>query len=182
MNAPNVWTAVRIALVPVLIIALVSSFKNHEFVALGIFLLATFTDTMDGFLARRKKKITTLGQLLDPIADKLLMTSAFICLVESGAVASWMAIIIIGREIAITGLRAIAASQGVSIRASWPGKIKMILQTITVPFLILGEKILGKFALVGRIGLWLVMATAVYSAAEYIIKFGPRLLLQRSDD
>ncbi len=182
MNAPNFLTTLRIGLIPFLIISLLSSFKGHEFAALGIFLLASFTDTVDGFWARRTNKITTLGQLLDPIADKLLMASAFICLVQNGSVAAWMAVVIIGREIAVTGFRAIAASKGVIIPASWPGKIKMTLETITISFLILGEKILGKVFIVGRIGLWLVLAAAVYSAVEYFWKFGPRLLNEGSND
>ena len=97
MNVPNFLTLMRIALVPLLIVFLLASFRGHEFVALAIFLAASLTDTVDGFLARRNNKITTLGQLLDPIADKLLITSAIICLVQSRAVAAWMAIVIIGR-------------------------------------------------------------------------------------
>jgi CDP-diacylglycerol--glycerol-3-phosphate 3-phosphatidyltransferase len=169
-------------MIPFLIAALASSFKGHEFAALGIFLLACFTDTVDGFWARRAKKITALGQLLDPIADKLLIMAAFICLVATGIVAAWMAVIIIGREMAVTGFRAIAVSQGVVIPASWPGKIKMTLETITISFLILGETILGKWFLIGRVGLWLVLAAAVYSGAEYFIKYGPQLLRGRSNN
>ncbi len=182
MNAANFLTSLRIGLIPFLIWALLSAFKGHEFAALGIFLLASFTDTVDGFWARRTNTITTLGQLLDPIADKLLMASAFICLVESGHVPSWMAVIIIGREIAVTGFRAVAASKGIIIPASWPGKVKMALETITVSFLILGKQILGEAFVVGKIGLWLVLAAAVYSAGEYIWKYGPALLADPSDD
>jgi len=181
MNVPNFLTLVRIALVPVLILFLLSAFRGHEFAALSVFLVASLTDTVDGFLARRNNKITTLGQLLDPIADKILITSAIICLVQSRAIAAWMAIIIIGREIAVTGLRAIAASKGVVIPASWPGKIKMTLETITISFLILGKGILGKLSIVGDIGLWLVLASAVYSAGDYFIKYGPRLLFEQSE-
>ena len=182
MNVPNALTSVRIALIPFLIIALVFSFKGHDYVALGIFLLASFTDTVDGFWARRANKITALGQLLDPIADKLLITSAFICLVGSGRVPSWMAVIIIGREIAVTGFRTVAASRGVLIPASWPGKVKMALETVTISFLILGEEILGGWFIVGRVGLWLVLAASVYSAGEYFWKYGPALLKERSSD
>jgi CDP-diacylglycerol--glycerol-3-phosphate 3-phosphatidyltransferase len=180
MNVPNILTSLRIALIPFLMYALLSSFRNHEFVALGIFLLASLTDTVDGFLARRTNKITALGQLLDPIADKLLVMAAFICLVESGHVPSWMAVIIIGRELAVTGFRAIAASKGIVIPASWPGKVKMALETVTVSLLILGPSILGKYFLAGKIGLWLVIAAAVYSAGEYFVKFGPPLLKESS--
>lgn len=182
MNIPNLLTSARIALIPFLIIAMTADFKSHEFAALGVFLLASFTDTVDGFWARRTNKITALGQLLDPIADKLLMVSAFICLVGAGLVPPWMAVIIIGREIAVTGFRAIAASRGMVIPASWPGKVKMTLETITVSFLIVGREILGTWFVVGRIGLWLVLAAAVYSAAEYFWKYGPALLKERSED
>jgi len=181
MNAPNLLTSLRIGLIPFLIWALQSSFKGHEFLALGIFLLASLTDTVDGIWARRAKKITVLGQLLDPIADKLLMVSAFICLVDAGTVAAWMAVIIIGRELAVTGFRAIAASKGVIIPASWPGKIKMGLETITLSFLILGKEILGKLFLAGRIGLWFVLAASLYSAGEYFWNYGPSLLKERSN-
>ncbi len=180
MNVANSLTLFRIVLVPVFIVSYLSSFGGHEFVALAVFLMASLTDTVDGFLARRNNKITTLGELLDPIADKLLITSAIICLVQSRAVAAWMAIVIIGREIAVTGLRAIAASQNVIIPASWPGKIKMTLETVTLSFLILGKGILGRLSIVGVIGLWLVLAAAVYSAGGYFIKYGPQLLVERS--
>ena len=180
MNVPNTLTMLRIALIPFLIYALLAAFRGHEFVALGIFLLASFTDTVDGFWARRTNKITALGQLLDPIADKLLMVSAFICLVAEQHVAAWMAVVIIGREIAVTGFRALAASKGVIIPASWPGKLKMGLETATIAVLILGPPIVGKFYLVGRIGLWLTMALAVFSAAEYFRKYGPALLKEPS--
>jgi CDP-diacylglycerol--glycerol-3-phosphate 3-phosphatidyltransferase len=180
MNAPNVLTLLRIALIPFLMVAQLSSFRDHELVALAIFLLASFTDTVDGFLARRTNKITTLGQLLDPIADKLLIMSAFICLVETGHVPSWMAVIVIGREIAVTGFRAIAASKGTVIPATWPGKVKMALETITISLLILGPGVLGKAFVAGKVGLWLVLAAAVYSAAEIFFKYGPKLLKEPS--
>ena len=112
MNAPTVLTLLRIVLIPFLIVSIRLPFEGHEFIALGIFLLASFTDTVDGFWARRTNKITALGQLLDPIADKLLIVSAFICLVETGTVPAWMAVVIIGREIAVTGFRADRRFQG----------------------------------------------------------------------
>jgi len=182
MNAPNVLTSLRIALIPFLMVAQMSAFRNHEFVALGIFLLASFTDTVDGVLARRTNKITTLGQLLDPIADKLLVMAAFVCLVETGHVPAWMAVVIIGREIAVTGFRAIAASKGTVIPASWPGKVKMGLETVTICLLILGRGVMGKAFVAGKIGLWLVLAAAVYSAGEIFIKYGPQLLKEPSAD
>jgi CDP-diacylglycerol--glycerol-3-phosphate 3-phosphatidyltransferase len=180
MNVPNSLTLLRIGLIPFLMVALLWTFVGHEYVALAVFLLASFTDTVDGLWARRQNKVTALGQLLDPIADKLLIVAALICLVGEGGVAAWMAVIIIGREIAVTGFRAVAASKGVLIPASWPGKVKMALETVTLSLLILGEPVLRNLFLAARIGLWLVIAASVYSAAEYFIKFGPRLLSERS--
>jgi len=177
MNLPNALTSLRILVIPLFMVFLSAEFKNHEWAAFGVFLFATLTDTVDGLLARRTNKITTLGQLLDPIADKLLMTAAFVCLVGAGRVPAWMAVVIIGREIAVTGFRAIAASKGVIIAASWPGKIKMQLETVTIALLILGKGVLGKFFIVGQIGLWLTMAVALYSAAEYFIRHGRDVVL-----
>jgi|APIni6443716594_1056825.scaffolds.fasta_scaffold647864_1 CDP-diacylglycerol--glycerol-3-phosphate 3-phosphatidyltransferase len=182
MNLPNALTSLRIFLIPFLMIFLLTDFKGNEWAAFGVFLFATLTDTVDGVLARRTNKITELGQLLDPIADKLLMTAAFICLVGVGRVPAWMAVVIVGREIAVTGFRAIAASKGVVIAASWPGKIKMQLETYTIALLILGKGILGKFMLIGEIGLWLTMGMALYSAAEYFIKHGPELVLEKKSN
>jgi CDP-diacylglycerol--glycerol-3-phosphate 3-phosphatidyltransferase len=176
MNLPNSLTSLRIALIPFLMVALLSNFHNHEWIAFGLFLFATLTDTVDGVLARKINAVTELGQLLDPIADKLLMTAAFICLVGSGHIPAWMAVVIIGREISVTGFRAIAAAKGVIIAASWPGKIKMQLETYTIALLILGRAILGKFTVVPQVLLWLTMGMAVYSAAEYFIKYGPALV------
>jgi len=179
MNLPNALTSLRILLIPFLMVFLLVDFKMNEWAAFGVFMIATVTDTVDGVLARRTNTITTLGQLLDPIADKLLMTAAFICLVGVGRVPAWMAVVIIGREVAVTGFRAIAASKGVVIAASWPGKLKMQLETGTIALLILGEGILGKFWVVGKIGLWLTMATALLSAAEYFIKHGRDIVLEK---
>jgi len=180
MNVPNLLTSLRIVSIPALIIILLSHFKDSGLLAFVIFLLASFTDTIDGIWARRKNKITILGQLLDPIADKLLVTAALICLVELGAVPSWMAVIIIGREIAVTGFRAIASSKGYIIPASPLGKIKMILETVTISLLILGRAILGKLFLLAQVGLWLVVASALVSAVEYFIKYAPLLTSKRS--
>lgn len=179
MNLPNALTSLRIFLIPFLMVFLLTDFKGHDWAAFGVFLFATLTDTVDGLLARRTKQITELGQLLDPIADKLLMTAAFVCLVGTGRVPAWVAVVIIGREIAVTGFRAIAASKGVVIAASWPGKIKMQLETCTIALLILGKGILGKFMVIGEIGLWLTMAMALFSAAAYFVKHGPELVLDK---
>jgi len=179
MNLPNILTLLRILTIPGLVVVILSRFQGQEFVAFGLFCLATFTDTLDGFWARRMRQITTLGQLLDPIADKLLVASVFICLVGTGVVQAWMAVIIIGRELAVTGFRAIAALRGVPIPASLLGKAKMISETVVLAILLLGNKIPAPLHWLGPVGLWVVMAAAVVSAAEYFIRFSPEILSSR---
>ena len=171
MNVPNLLTITRILAIPVLIIILLSQFKGSEFVGVAIFLLAALTDMLDGMWARRKNQVTTIGKLLDPIADKLLVAAALICLVELGTVASWIAIILIGRGIAVTGLRAIASSQGHHIQASRLGKIKMWVEAIAISLLILGRNILGQFYVLALLGIWLAIAVSLISGAEYFLKF-----------
>lgn len=178
MNFPNILTLLRILCIPALVVTLLTSFPYQIWFAFGLWCLATFTDTLDGYLARRQQQVTILGQLLDPIADKLLILSAFICLVQLGRVPAWMAIIIIGREFAVTGLRAIASSQGIHIKASMLGKAKMILETITIALLILGREILGHFFVIATIGLWTVVLVSIISAFEYGWRYIPRLSSQ----
>jgi len=160
----------------VLVVLLLSDFRGDHFAAFGVFLLASLTDMLDGFWARRKKQITVLGQLLDPTADKLLVVSALVCLVGSGAVPAWMAVIIIGREIAVTGFRAMASANGVNIPASALGKIKMILETGTIAILLLGEGLLGRLYVLSKVGLWLTVLAALISAGEYYIRYGRAVL------
>lgn len=180
MHIPNLLTIFRICLVPVIVAALLIPFNGKELVAFSLFLLAVLTDAFDGILARKKKQETVFGQLLDPIADKLLIASIFICLVELGSVPAWMVVIIVGREIAITGFRAIASSKGIHIPASGLGKLKMTLETIVLCILILGERYLGQFYISSQIGLWVVIAVALGSATEYYIKFGPAVFSKHS--
>jgi CDP-diacylglycerol--glycerol-3-phosphate 3-phosphatidyltransferase len=180
MNLPNLLTMLRILSIPVLVVVLLTQFEGKELVAVIIFLLAALTDTFDGLLARKREQVTILGQILDPIADKLLIASAFICLVELGAVSAWMVVIIIGRELAVTGFRAIASSKGIYIASSRLGKFKMISEAATICLLILGEEYLGRFNFISQIGLWVVIAIATISAAEYYIRFGPRVMSKHS--
>ena len=180
MNGPLALTYLRILAVPVLVVLLLSDFRGDHFAAFGVFLLASLTDMLDGFWARRKKQITVLGQLLDPTADKLLVVSALVCLVGSGAVPAWMAVIIIGREIAVTGFRAMASANGVNIPASALGKIKMILETGTIAILLLGEGLLGRLYVLSKVGLWLTVLAALISAGEYYIRYGRAVLSGRA--
>ena len=172
-NLPNALTLFRIFLVPFLVVVLLTKFDGREVVALAIFLLATATDFFDGWLARRRGEITTFGTLLDPIADKLLISAAFISLVEVGMAPAWMVVVVVGREFAVTGLRSVASGQGIVIAASPWGKAKMASQITAISLLILSERY-GWLLLAGKIGLWVVVAVAILSGAQYF-----RLFLQR---
>jgi CDP-diacylglycerol---glycerol-3-phosphate 3-phosphatidyltransferase len=180
-NLPNTLTLFRIFLVPFLVVVLLTKFEGREFVGLAIFLVAAITDFFDGWLARRRNQMTRMGALLDPIADKLLMSAAFISLVEidPNHVPAWMVVIVIGREFAVSGLRSIAAQQGVTIAASPLGKGKMVSQVIAISLLILGYE-LGQFRVIGTVALWAVMLFALASGVDYFVKFTRAVLM--SDD
>ena len=180
MNLPNLLTLLRIFFVPLLVGALLSDGSevawqrlvpvSRELFALGIFLTAAVTDLMDGYLARRWKQVTTVGTLLDPIADKLLISAALISLVEIRLVPAWMVILIIGREFAVTGLRSIAASSGYTIRASDLGKTKMVTQVAAIALVIGGIR-WPQLAEYGRFAMWAVVIFGFVSAAAYFGKF-----------
>jgi CDP-diacylglycerol--glycerol-3-phosphate 3-phosphatidyltransferase len=179
MNLPNILTIARIFFAPLLVAALVQEsivlrFQGmvitNEWLALGIFLSAAATDMLDGYLARRWGQVTTIGTLLDPIADKLLISAALIALVQVRAVPAWMVILIVGREFAISGLRSIAAAEGYTIRASDLGKTKMVAQVgaISVALLSTRHPVLqaGAYWM-----MWLVVMFAILSAVGYFRKF-----------
>jgi CDP-diacylglycerol---glycerol-3-phosphate 3-phosphatidyltransferase len=179
MNLPNLLTLLRIFFVPLLVAALVQENRSvtlgglvvsNDLAALAIFLAASATDLLDGYLARRWKQVTTVGTLLDPIADKLLISSALIGLVQVHVVPAWIVVMIVGREFAVTGLRSIAASGGYTIKASELGKTKMVAQVIAVSLCLLGMhwKYLAPWAMVW---MWVVVAFAMISAADYFRKF-----------
>jgi CDP-diacylglycerol---glycerol-3-phosphate 3-phosphatidyltransferase len=136
LNLPNALTLLRILLVPVVIVALLDETPNGDAIAAGVFALAALTDTLDGYIARQRELITTFGKLMDPIADKLLVTASLVALVSLDRLQAWIAMVIIAREFAVTGLRAVAAEQGVVIQASWLGKVKTILQVAAIICLI----------------------------------------------
>jgi CDP-diacylglycerol--glycerol-3-phosphate 3-phosphatidyltransferase len=177
-NLPNALTLFRIFLVPFLVVVLLTKFSGREYAGLAIFLVAAVTDFFDGFIARRRNQITRLGALLDPIADKLLMSAAFISLVELQYAKAWMIVIIIGREFAVSGLRAIAAQQGITIAASPLGKTKMVAEVVAVSLLILGHE-LGEFLFIGNVALWVVMIFALVSMVDYFAKFARAVLMER---
>lgn len=179
MNLPNLLTLLRIFFVPLLVAALVqenlsyavSGFKlTNELLALAIFLAAAATDLLDGYLARRWKQVTTVGTLLDPIADKLLISAALIALVQTHVVTAWMAILIIGREFAVSGLRAIAAAEGYTIKASELGKTKMVAQVAAVSLVMLSMR-WKELRPAAVAGLWGVVFFSLASAVDYVRKF-----------
>ena len=138
MNLANKLTVIRIFLVPIFLIFIaVQGIPYGTFIATFIFILASLTDKLDGYIARSRNQITNFGKFMDPLADKLLVTSALISLVELQMVTSWAAIVIIAREFAVSGLRTIAASEGKVIAASWWGKIKTVIQIIAIVLLLL---------------------------------------------
>ena len=179
MNLPNSLTLLRIFFVPLLVAALVQAdfqpslgFLNvyKEFWALAIFLAAAATDLLDGYLARRWKQVTTVGTLLDPIADKLLISAALISLVQIRRIPAWMVILIIGREFAVSGLRSIAAAEGYTIRASELGKTKMVAQVVGISVVMLSIH-WPQLATLAMGAMWLVVVFGVVSAVDYFRKF-----------
>jgi CDP-diacylglycerol--glycerol-3-phosphate 3-phosphatidyltransferase len=143
---------------------------TNEWLALGIFLVAAGTDILDGYLARRWKQVTTVGTLLDPIADKLLISAALISLVQVRTLPAWMAILIVGREFAVSGLRQIAAAEGYTIKASDLGKTKMVSQVLAVSCMLLAVRHPG-LELPGMVLMWIVVVFAMLSAISYFSKF-----------
>ena len=188
MNLPNSLTLVRMFLVPLLVVVLLTEFEgrrilgmSRELVGAGIFAVASITDWLDGYLARRRRQVTWIGQMLDPIADKLLTSAAFVSLVQLGLAPAWMVALIIGREFAITGLRSYAHTRGIAMPASPLGKLKMASQVTAILLLILGSGPLPWLAPIGHAALWVVMMAAVWSALDYHRRF-QRLLNARVTD
>lgn len=188
MNLPNTLTLGRIFLVPLLVVVLLTEFEGRrifgvskELVGAAIFAVASLTDWLDGYLARRRRQVTWLGQILDPIADKLLTSAAFISLVQLNLAPAWMVTLIIGREFAVTALRSLAHARGFMIPVSRLGKIKMASQVVAILLLLLGWGPLPLLAPLGHAALWLVMLAAVVSAVDYYWRF-QRLLNARLAD
>jgi CDP-diacylglycerol--glycerol-3-phosphate 3-phosphatidyltransferase len=178
MNLPNSLTLGRIFLIPLLVVVLLTKFDGavifgigKELVGAAIFAVAALTDWLDGYLARRRQQVTTFGQLMDPLADKLLITAALVSLVQMELAPAWMVAIILGRELGITVLRSVAYSRGVTIPASPLGKVKMMSQVIAILLLILGREYLQQFFVLGQIALWVVVVTALVSAGDYYRRF-----------
>jgi CDP-diacylglycerol--glycerol-3-phosphate 3-phosphatidyltransferase len=173
VNVPNALTILRIFLVPLLVVILLTRMPAKEYLALLIFLLAALTDALDGYWARKYKKVTTLGTLLDPIADKLLVSAALISLVDLQEADAWAVCIIIGREFAVSGLRSIASSHGIVIPASRLGKWKMASQIVGISLMILGARLddIGLWRNTGKAALWVMTVMALVSGYDYFRRY-----------
>lgn len=174
-NVPNLLSLFRILLVPLLVVVLLTKFDGKEFVGLGLFLLASLTDFLDGFIARRQQLVTRLGKLLDPAADKILTSAAFISLVELGLAPAWMVVVIISREFAVSSLRSLAASENLVLGAISSAKTKTVLQIVAISLLIVYNQ-LGEFEHLAPISLWLAMLASIYSGIEYFVRFAPTVV------
>jgi len=182
LNLPNALTLSRIFIVPLLVVVLLTKYPSdwlgvpQQLIGLTLFVGASFTDWLDGYIARKRGQVSTLGILLDPIADKLLISAALVSLVENRVAPAWAIVVIIGREFAVSGLRSIASGRGIVISASAWGKAKMGTQIAAVSLLILALRH-EAFALPGRIALWLVVAVALVSGTDYFTRFLRRIVL-----
>src|SRR5436190_7431092 len=175
LNVPNVLTLLRILAVPVIVVALLGETPNGDALAAGVFALAAFTDGLDGYIARRRQDVTTFGKLVDPLADKLLIVAALVSLVSLGRLAAWVAMVIIARELAVTGLRAVAVEQGVVISASWLGKLKTVLQVAAVFALIIWNPSPTWVDVL----VYLAVTVTVISGADYFFGLRKRLEEER---
>ena len=175
MNLPNSLTVVRIFLAPLLVVVLLTSGvdgwqffgASRELLGAVIFGLASLTDWLDGYLARRRQQVTGFGQWMDPLADKLLVTAALVSLVQMGLAPPWMVVVILGREFFVTVLRSVILSRGQSLPASTVGKVKMVAQVVAILALILGRAGWPGFTTSGQVALWVATIAAIVSAADY---------------
>jgi CDP-diacylglycerol--glycerol-3-phosphate 3-phosphatidyltransferase len=181
-NIPNVLTLLRIALIPLMVVLLLSDSRQDGFWAAAVFAVASTTDWLDGYLARRMQIVTVFGKFLDPIADKLMVMAALIMILPFGRVPAWMVLVILGREIIITGLRGIASSEGIVISASDLGKLKTIFQIVAILGLLLHYDYHWFFGIdhpylvvnmhnVGMFYLWIATAITIWSGVDYLYKF-----------
>lgn len=181
-NIPNILTLMRIAAIPVIVVLLFSPSMNAGFWAAAVFALASITDWLDGYLARRMGIVTVFGKFLDPIADKLIVMAALIMLLPFGRVPAWMVLVILGREIIITGLRGIASTEGIVIPASNLGKFKTIFQIVAILGLLLHYDYHWFFSIqhpyfyvnmhnIGMFYLWIATVITIWSGVDYLWKF-----------
>lgn len=170
MNLPNKLTILRMIMVPFFVLFMLVPIGGaaNKWIALAIFVVASLTDTLDGYIARRDNLITDFGKFMDPLADKLLVCSALICFVELGDLPAWMVIVIIAREFIISGFRLVASDNGIVIAASKTGKLKTVSQMVMVVLVI--ADLGGFFSILEQIFIWLALILTVVSLIEYILK------------
>jgi CDP-diacylglycerol--glycerol-3-phosphate 3-phosphatidyltransferase len=172
LSLPNGVTIIRIAAIPIILLLLFTSGQTYKTITAILFLFVAGTDTLDGYLARSMGMVTTLGKFLDPLADKLLIVTALIALISARGIPVWMVIVIVGREIAVTGLRGLAVSQDVVISASSLGKYKTVFEVASIFFLIFDGNLFGIDCFrVGMALLWVAMGIAVISGIDYFNRF-----------
>jgi CDP-diacylglycerol--glycerol-3-phosphate 3-phosphatidyltransferase len=178
VNLPNTLTVGRIFLVPLLVVVLLTKFDqgvvlgvSSEVLGATIFAVASLTDWLDGFLARRRGQVTGFGQWMDPLADKLLVTAALISLVQLSLAPAWMVAIILGREFSVTVLRSVVHARGQSLPASPLGKVKMVTQIVAILLLLLGPRSMPELAVAGRVALWAATLAALISGIDYWRRF-----------
>ena len=172
LNLPNSLTFFRIACIPILVVLLFFPHKSTSLLAALVFGLASISDLLDGFLARRRQMVTTFGKFLDPLADKLVVSAALIMLIPLGRVYAWMVVVIIGRELAVTGLRSVAVFEGKVISASELGKKKMVFQIVAVLGLLLHYDYFGvNLHAVGMFFMWLAVIVTLWSGFVYFRSF-----------
>jgi CDP-diacylglycerol---glycerol-3-phosphate 3-phosphatidyltransferase len=177
VNIPNALTMLRIVAVPVIVVALLDETPNGDVIAAAVFTLAAVTDGLDGYIARRRSQVTTFGKLMDPLADKLLVVAALITLVSLDRLAAWVAMVIIARELAVTGLRWLAAEQGAVISASWLGKLKTALQVAAIVALIVWDP--TPFAV--DLLVYVAVAATVISGADYFLRLRSHMAAGREE-
>ena len=175
LNLPNALTMLRILAVPVVVVALLGETPNGDELAAAVFALAALTDGLDGYFARSRDAVTTFGKLMDPLADKLLITAALVSLVSLNRLQAWVAMVIIAREIAVTGLRAIAAERGVVIAATWMGKLKTVLQIAAI-FALIAANPAPTWV---NVLVYVAVAVTLISGADYFLGIRRRLEEER---
>ena len=181
-NLPNSLTLFRVACIPVLVLLLFFPHKVTSFLAAVVFGLASLSDLLDGFVARRQQLVTNFGKFLDPLADKLVVSAALIMLIPLGRAPAWMVVVIVGRELAITGLRSMAVSEGKVISADALGKKKMVFQIVAILGLLLHYEYFGiNFHAIGMFFLWLAVALTLWSGFNYFRRFWHVLEENQSD-
>lgn len=170
LNLPNTITLIRIGMIPVIMLFLLLPIPGNYLIAAILFVLASATDGLDGHIARSRNLVTTLGKFLDPLADKLLILATLVCLIPLGKVGAVAVILILTRELVITGFRAIAADKGVVIAASYFGKFKTVSQIISITYILLAAQFSVLPAWIGTVLLWIAVAITVLSGADYMYK------------